>query len=106
MRPARHVGRFVMRRIGSTITTLAAAGVLALAVPGSAFAANGFLAIDGVQHNDPKGCFEIAHLSTVFNVTDTPALVHNVPGCAGGFVEVIPPGLAVQVPGTHSIYMG
>ncbi|MEU1461687.1 hypothetical protein ABZ467_13520 [Streptomyces sp. NPDC005727] len=95
-----------MRRIGSTLTTLAAAGVLALAVPGSAFAANGFLAIDGVRHDDPRGCFEIARLSTVLNFTDTPALVHNVPGCAGGVVQVIPPGLAVQVPGTHSIFIG
>ncbi|MEU0966382.1 hypothetical protein ABZ357_13545 [Streptomyces sp. NPDC005917] len=95
-----------MRRIGSTLATLAAAGVLALAVPGSAFAANGFLAIDGVRHNDPRGCFEIAQLSTVLNFTDTPALVHNVPGCASGFVQVIPPGLAVQVPGTHSIFIG
>ncbi|MGW0283825.1 hypothetical protein ACWDXT_12000 [Streptomyces sp. NPDC003236] len=95
-----------MRRIGSTLTTFATAGVLALTVPGSAFAANGFLAIDGVRHHDPRGCFEIAKLSTVFNFTDTPALVHNVPGCAGGFVSVIPPGLAVQVPGTHSIYLG
>ncbi|MFE3639177.1 hypothetical protein [Streptomyces cellostaticus] len=94
-----------MRRIGSTLATLAAAGVLALAVPGSAFAANGFLAIGGVRHDDPAGCFEIASLSTVFNFTDRPALVHNVPGCAGGFVQVIPPGLAVQVPGTHSIFI-
>jgi hypothetical protein len=95
-----------MRRIGSTLATLAAAGVLALAVPGSAFAANGFLAIDGVRHNNPTGCFEIARLSTVVNFTDTPALVHNVPGCARGFIEIIPPGLAVEVPGTHSIFIG
>ncbi|MFJ3715923.1 hypothetical protein [Streptomyces sp. NPDC090057] len=95
-----------MRRIGSTLATLAAAGSLALSVPGSTFAATGFLAIDGVRHDDPKGCFEITRLSTVFNFTDTPALVHNVPGCAGGVVQVIPPGLAVQVPGTHSIFMG
>ncbi|KOX05170.1 hypothetical protein [Streptomyces sp. NRRL B-3648] len=95
-----------MRRIGSTLATLGAAGVLALAVPSSAFAANGFLVIDGVRHDSPKGCFEIPHLSVVFNVTDIPALVHDVPGCAGTFVHVIPPGLAEQVPGTHSVFMG
>ncbi|MFE3167528.1 hypothetical protein [Streptomyces sp. NPDC059224] len=95
-----------MRRIGSTLATLAAAGVLALAVPGSAFGANGFLAIDGVHHDNPRGCFEITHLSTVLNFTDTPAFVHNVPGCADGPIQIIPPGLAVQVPGTHSIFMG
>lgn len=95
-----------MRRTISTLATLAAAGGLVLAVPGSAFGANGFLAIDGVRHDDPRGCFEVTHLSTVFNFTDTPALVHNVPGCAGGPVQVIPPGLAVQIPGTHSIFIG
>ncbi|GGW18059.1 hypothetical protein GCM10018980_53750 [Streptomyces capoamus] len=95
-----------MRHIGSTLTALGAAGLLALAVPSSALAANGFLVIDGVRHDSPQGCFEVTHLSTVFNVTDIPALVHNVPGCAGTFVQVIPPGLAVQVPGTHSVFMG
>ncbi|MEU1401197.1 hypothetical protein ABZ471_02320 [Streptomyces sp. NPDC005728] len=95
-----------MRCISSTLATLAAAGVLALAVPGSAFAANGALVINGVFHQNPRGCFEIPRLSTVFNVADIPALVHNVPGCAGGVVQIIPPGLAVQVPGTHSIFMG
>lgn len=98
-----------MRRIRSTLATLGtlgAAGMLALAVPGSAFAANGFLVIDGIRFDKPKGCFEIPHLSVVFNVSDVPALVHNVPGCAGGFVQIIPPGLAAQVPGTHSVFVG
>lgn len=94
-----------MRRIGSTLATLTAAGMLALAVPGSAFAANGFLKINGVVHTNPSGCFEIRQLSTVLNFADMPALVHNVPGCAGGVVQVIPTGLAVQVPGTHSIFI-
>ncbi|MBL1085001.1 hypothetical protein JK359_24015 [Streptomyces actinomycinicus] len=95
-----------MRGIRPTFVTLAAAGVLALAVPGSALAANGTLVINGVPIARPKGCIEIPQLSTVFNVTDTLALVHNVPGCAGGIVRIIPPGLAEQVPGTHSIFMG
>ncbi|QTD99825.1 hypothetical protein [Streptomyces cyanogenus] len=95
-----------MRRIGSSLATLGAAGVLAFAVPSSGFAANGFLVIDGVRHDNPTGCFEIPRLSTVFNVTDKPALVHDVPGCAGTFVRVVPPGLAVQVPGTHSVFVG
>ncbi|MGW4882015.1 hypothetical protein ACWEPI_36355 [Streptomyces sp. NPDC004262] len=94
-----------MRRIGSTLATLAAAGVLAFTVPGSAFAANGFLEIDGIRHNAPRGCYEIAHLSTVVNSSDKPAFVHNVPGCANGFIKIIPPGLAEQVPGTHSIFV-
>ncbi|MFF9768430.1 hypothetical protein ACIGXF_14180 [Streptomyces sp. NPDC053086] len=92
-----------MRRISST---LAAAGALALAVPSPAHAANGFIVIDGVVHTHPSGCIEIPKLSSVFNVTDIPALVHNVPGCAGGIVQIIPPGLAAQVPGTHSIFLG
>ncbi|GAA3107682.1 hypothetical protein [Streptomyces echinatus] len=95
-----------MRRIGSTFSTLAATGVIALAVPGSACATNGFIVIDGVVHTHPSGCIEIPHLSSVFNVTDIPALVHNVPGCAGGVVQIIPPGLAAQVPGTHSVFLG
>ncbi|MFF8729323.1 hypothetical protein ACF073_22900 [Streptomyces sp. NPDC015171] len=92
-----------MRRIGSTLATLAAAGLLTLAVPGSAYAANGYLEINGVVHDHPKGCYEVLQLSTVFNFTDIPALVHNVPGCQSDFVQIIPPGLAAEVPGTHSI---
>ncbi|MES4892493.1 hypothetical protein [Streptomyces sp. NPDC096012] len=92
--------------ISSTLVTLATAGALTLAVIGSAFGANGSLMINGVPHPAPKGCFEIPALSTVFNLTDVPALVHNVPGCAGGFVHIINPGLAEQVPGTHSVFIG
>ncbi|MEV7320637.1 hypothetical protein [Streptomyces sp. NPDC093970] len=95
-----------MRLIGSTLTTLAAAGMLAFAVPGSAFAANGFLEIDGVHHYAPRGCFEIPRLATVVNFTDEPVFIHNVPGCAGQVIRVVPPGLALQVPGTHSIAVG
>ncbi|GAA3118587.1 hypothetical protein GCM10010521_02760 [Streptomyces rameus] len=95
-----------MRRISSALAPLAAAGVLALAVPGSACAANGFIVIDGVVHTSPSGCIEIPKLSSVFNVTDIPVKVHNVPGCVGGIVQIIPPGLAVQVPGTHSLFLG
>ncbi|POX63573.1 hypothetical protein C3492_10505 [Streptomyces sp. Ru62] len=92
-----------MRRISSTLTIFAAAGMLALTVPGSAFATNGFLRIGGVVHNNPLGCYEVAQLSTVLNFTDVPVRVHNVPGCQGNVVQIIPPGLATQVPGTHSI---
>ncbi|MEU2059758.1 hypothetical protein [Streptomyces sp. NPDC013455] len=95
-----------MRRIGSILGTLTVAGALAVAVPCSAFAANGFLVVNGVRIDNPKGCIEIPTLSTVFNLTDIPVKVHNVPGCAGGFVQLIPPGQAVQVPGTHSLFMG
>lgn len=95
-----------MRRIGSTLATLGAAGVLASALSGSAFGANGFLVIDGFRYADPRGCYEIPRLSTIVNLADIPALVHNVPACEGGVVQIIPPGLAVQVPGTHSIFMG
>ncbi|MFG2608010.1 hypothetical protein ACGFT2_31355 [Streptomyces sp. NPDC048514] len=94
-----------MRRISSTLAILSAAGLLTVAVTGSAFGANGSLVINGVPHAAPKGCFEIPALSTVFNLTDVPALVHNVPGCAGGFIHIINPGLAEQVPGTHSIFI-
>jgi hypothetical protein len=92
-----------MRRISSTLTIFAAVGMLALTVPGSAFATNGFLRIDGVVHNHPLGCYEVAQLSTVLNFTDVPVRVHNVPGCQGNVVQIISPGLAIQVPGTHSI---
>ncbi|MEU0336000.1 hypothetical protein [Streptomyces sp. NPDC006193] len=95
-----------MRRISSSLATLTAAGLLTFAVPDAAFAANGYLVIDGVRYPNPRGCFEIPRLSTVTNLTDIPALVHNVPACANGFIQVIPPGTAVQVPGTHSIFMG
>ncbi|MET8770486.1 hypothetical protein [Streptomyces sp. NPDC004658] len=92
-----------MRRICSTLTIFGAAGMLAVTVPGSAFATNGFLRIGGVVHDHPLGCYEVVQLSTVLNFTDVPVRVHNVPGCQGNVVQIIPPGLATQVPGTHSI---
>ncbi|WP_225823744.1 hypothetical protein [Streptomyces naphthomycinicus] len=91
--------------LARTLAPLAAAGALTLTVTGSAFAANGFLEIDGVVHSNPSGCFEIARLSAVFNFTDIPALVHNIPGCRGSIVRIIPPGEELEVPGTHSVFL-
>lgn len=78
------------RRIATTLATLAAAAMLALAVPSSAYAANGVLIINGEGHVDPSGCYpsNIWPLA-VANHTDEVAFVFDGPDCDGKLVEII-----------------
>ncbi|BCM70313.1 MULTISPECIES: hypothetical protein [Streptomyces] len=85
-----------MRRIGTALAALAAA-LLVLAAPGPALAAEGILVINGVEHDNPRGCFGIPQPSFVVNDTDTPVLVHAGPDCRGPFVDVVEPGRAKPV---------
>ncbi|WP_030065976.1 hypothetical protein, partial [Streptomyces natalensis] len=82
-----------MRRITTAFGALAAAGMLALALPASAHAANGTLILNGVEHDNPSGCYPGDPRSLhVDNATDGPAYVMSSPNCTGSVVAVAAPG--------------
>ncbi|MET7365947.1 hypothetical protein ABZS61_08960 [Streptomyces sp. NPDC005566] len=81
------------RRTATTLGALAAAAVLALTVPSSAYAAEGVLIINGGEYKDPSGCYSITwYPSSVTNHTDAIAEVHSGPKCTGLVEELLYPG--------------
>ncbi|MEU9608187.1 hypothetical protein [Streptomyces sp. NPDC048057] len=85
-------GGIAMRRLASTLGVLVAAATLAVAVPQSAFAANGDLILNGVVHHDPSGCFDSTRRPLfVDNRTDEYVYVFTGADCTGRVVEVVPP---------------
>ncbi|MFK0236747.1 hypothetical protein [Streptomyces vinaceus] len=84
----------VTRRAVKVMGACAAAAVLALAVPGTAQAAQGVLFIDRAPHQDPSGCFPLGDFapSEVFNLTDGVAWVWSGPNCDGRVTQAILPG--------------
>jgi hypothetical protein len=93
-----------MRRVTTLLGTLAAAALLAVAVPTSAQAANGDLIIDGQSHPDPSGCFDLQD-SQVDNHTDQPAVVYQGGNCEGDVVEVIQPGQSSWIDWGSSLHI-
>ncbi|MGW5675703.1 hypothetical protein ACWEV4_11585 [Streptomyces sp. NPDC003860] len=95
-----------MRRLASTLGVLAAAATLAVAVPQSAYAANGDLILNGVVHHDPSGCFDSTRRPLfVDNRTDEYVFVFSSGGCTGRVIDVVPPNeRAVSEFGT-SVYV-
>ncbi|MER5889886.1 hypothetical protein ABT160_39180 [Streptomyces sp. NPDC001941] len=72
------------RRVAMVVAAGAAALGLAVAVPGSAFGAQGSLVVNGVAYEDPSGCYPVDWFpSSVANHTDAIAEVHTGPGCTG-----------------------
>jgi hypothetical protein len=97
-----------LRRVATTLATLAAAGLLTLAVPGSASAAFGILWINGKPNHDPTGCFNLDKASSVKNETDRDARIHLEPDCRGkalpapavihsGSTGHLPPGFSIAI---------
>jgi hypothetical protein len=73
-----------MKRAVTLLGTLAAAGTIAVAVPGLAQAAQGWLGINGVVYNNPQGCYESGRWPlSVDNHTDQPVVIYSGPGCSG-----------------------
>ncbi|MGW1643083.1 hypothetical protein [Streptomyces lavendulae] len=69
--------------------------LLALATPaGTAHAANGFLVIDGTEHEDPSGCYRLGDFapSKVANHTDDTVWVWSGTNCDGHGTQRITPG--------------
>lgn len=81
-----------MRRIATSLGTLAAAGMIALAAPCSAQAATGVLLVNGVPYEDPSGCHDVSTLQrplVVDNGTDETAVVYSGPRCTGSARSVV-----------------
>ncbi|MFD9909592.1 hypothetical protein [Streptomyces sp. NPDC059063] len=81
-----------MRRIALTAGSLMAAAMLALAVPGSAVAADGVLVINGMAYEDPSGCYDSHRWPlSVGNYTNQVVFILSEPGCSGEVLELVNP---------------
>ncbi len=96
-----------MRRMARVLGTCVAATTLALAVPGTTYAANGSLVINGVAHQDPSGCFPLGDFvpPVVANHTDAIAEVHSGPDCTGQVTWLIYPGETHHPNGNGSVFV-
>lgn len=95
-----------MRRIALALGSAVAAGTLALALPGSALAAEGVLIVGGVAYADPEGCYDTdSRPLTVDNQTDEVALVFSGPDCTGGLLELVAPGESTVSEFGASVYV-
>src|SRR5437868_14044142 len=74
-----------MQRIASTLGAISTAGILLLAIPGTAQAAYGNLTVDSTTIKNPHGCFN-SHRYPMFvaNETDAVAEIYTGPNCSGG----------------------
>ncbi|MFB4426232.1 hypothetical protein C5F59_034780 [Streptomyces sp. QL37] len=81
------------RRMATSLGVFAAAAAMALTAPGSAYAAEGVLVINGGEHKDPSGCYSIKwYPSSVTNRTDAVAEVYTGQDCTGRVEELVQPG--------------
>ncbi len=85
-----------MHRLTTTAATCAAAFLLALALPGSAYAANGAVLLDGSTYPNPSGCITPGnnpHQSLdIDNRTDEPLSIYDTRDCSGNPNSAISPG--------------
>ncbi|MGP4004061.1 hypothetical protein [Streptomyces sp. 8N706] len=82
-----------MRRIATTLGMLAAAGLLALAVPQTALAAWGVLTVNGEAYVNPHGCYPLQGFSSgIGNDMDQLAYVFTGADCSGELDSVVHPG--------------
>ncbi|NLU74189.1 hypothetical protein HCC61_16125 [Streptomyces sp. HNM0575] len=96
-----------MRRIATSLGTIAAAGMIALAAPCSAQAADGTLIINGIPYDEPSGCNDVSAYPGAFavhNGTDETAFVYSGPACTGPLSRVVPAGSASGAYG-RSVYI-
>ncbi len=84
-----------MRRLTSSLGTLAAGALLALALPAvSANAAQGALLVNDMQQMNPQGCIETGVAPSemrVTNYTDHIVRVHLLPNCQGSVTAILMP---------------
>ncbi|MER5935806.1 hypothetical protein ABT121_00630 [Streptomyces sp. NPDC001928] len=96
----------IRRRMAVALGALAAAATLAVAVPGSAFAAEGVLVINGAEYEDPSGCYAIDYFpSSVSNHTDAIAEVHSGPDCTGQVEWLVYPGETYHTETAQSVFI-
>lgn len=83
-------------------TVCAVAGTLILTAAGPASGADGFLVINGTEHENPSGCYEVHPRPARFhieNATGGLAVIYSQPGCTGGITDEVEPGTEAQVYG-------
>ncbi|MFD6431433.1 hypothetical protein [Streptomyces venezuelae] len=96
----------MVAKLTRTFGALAAAAALALAVPNSAYAAQGILHINGQAHPDPSGCYAIDWFpSSVTNNTDAIAEVHSGPDCTGSVEWLVYPGETYRTETAQSVFI-
>ncbi|MGW5862351.1 hypothetical protein ACWFRJ_09300 [Streptomyces sp. NPDC055239] len=89
-----------------SLGVLAAAATLTVAVPGSAYAAQGVLTVNGNGHVDPSGCYAIDwYPSSVTNDTDAIAEVHSGPDCGGPVEWLVYPGETYYTETAQSVFI-
>lgn len=94
------------RRMAMTLGALAACMTLAVAVPGSAYAAEGVLIVNGKEYKDPSGCYSIDRFpSSVTNHTDAIAEVHSGPDCTGQVEWLVYPGETYRTETAQSVFV-
>ncbi|MFD5437759.1 hypothetical protein ACFWJ4_37110 [Kitasatospora sp. NPDC127067] len=87
-----------MRRRIAAVGMLAAAGVLASAVP--AQAATGVLVVNGVAHRNPaRGCYPTLSPVLVQNLTDARVDVYSAANCQGSLTREIAAGMSAATVG-------
>ncbi|MGG7570388.1 hypothetical protein [Streptomyces sirii] len=95
-----------MRRLATTLGTIAAAAMLTLAVPNSAYAAEGVLVVNGTAYENPSGCYAVDWFpSSVSNYTDAIAEVHSGPDCTGQVEWLVYPGETYHTETAQSVFI-
>ncbi|MGW6703521.1 hypothetical protein ACWGDE_01320 [Streptomyces sp. NPDC054956] len=94
-----------MRRLTTTLGTLAAAATLVLGVGGSAHASSGELVINGYQIHEPSGCIMHNGPAAVTNHTDNPVFITSGRWCSGLIIGIIRPGDTQFAPFASNIYV-
>jgi hypothetical protein len=94
------------RRIAVALGALAAAVTLAVAVPGSAYAAEGVLIVNVTAYENPSGCYGVDWFPTsVTNHTDAIAEVHSGPDCSGPVEWLVYPGETYNTETAQSVFI-
>ncbi|UED84880.1 hypothetical protein [Streptomyces profundus] len=91
-----------MRTTITALSSLAAAALLTVAGATSAQAAEGVLTIDGVERENPSGCYPVSDAPdyfTVANDTNVGARVHSGANCSGGLTNLVGPGSVQEIYG-------
>ncbi|MFI0977387.1 hypothetical protein ACH4SP_10200 [Streptomyces sp. NPDC021093] len=94
------------RRMAMALGALAAAATMTVAVPGSAYAAEGVLVVNGTAHENPSGCYAVDWFpSSVTNNTDAIAEVHSGPNCTGQVEWLVYPGETYHTETAQSVFI-
>ncbi|MER6949300.1 hypothetical protein ABT294_35335 [Nonomuraea sp. NPDC000554] len=96
-----------MRRLTMALAALSAAGTLAITLPGSAFAADGVLLINGRKFFEPSGCVNVPSRFgvNVLNGTNEVAFVFEGIDCTGDVLAAVEPGDEAFVENGTSVFI-